>query len=460
MIPVAVIGIGLSPEDLTERHLQIIKAADVLVGGKRLLDYFKDSTACKKTIDKHLAATADFIKTQMDSRSVVVLASGDPLFYGIGPILVKALGPENVVIYPNISSVAAAFARIKEPWSKVRVVSLHGRKHEKELFEALDEEDVVAVLTDPSKNPAWLARRLLEENLVDFNICVLECLGQAEERVNWYPPSRAAEITFADPNLVIIKKRSEGLAATQRLHLGMPDHCYVHEKGLITKSEIRAVALAKLQLMPDHILWDLGAGSGSVAIEAAILVNRGSVFAVENNPARIKQIEINKTRFGIENLSIYHAKVPDVLADLPNPDRIFIGGGGRSLAAIISAAASYLKADGRIVVNTVLLPNIQVATDSLTALGFNTEVVQVQVSRSRKMPWATRLEARNPVWIVTGSRKAEGGMGKSEGGSWNAEGGMIKVKGERLKAKGERLTAHSGRQINSVFWLCPLNQST
>jgi precorrin-6Y C5,15-methyltransferase (decarboxylating) len=408
LIPVAVIGIGLSPGDLTESHLQIIRAADVLVGGKRLLDYFKDSTACKKIIDKHLAATVDFIKTQMDSRSVVVLASGDPLFFGIGPILLKALGPENVVIYPNISSVAAAFARIKEPWSQVRVVSLHGRKHEKELFKALDEEDVVAVLTDPSKNPAWLAQRLVEENMADFRICILECLGQAGERVDWYTPARAAEMTFAEPNLVIIKRDSEGLPAEQRLHLGMPDHCFAHEKGLITKSEVRAVVLAKLQLMPGHVLWDIGAGSGSVSIEATLLVNRGSVFAVEKNPARIKQIESNKTRFKIENLEILQAEVPNGLADLPKPDRIFIGGGGRTLAAIISAAASYLKADGRIVVNTVLLPNIQIAADALATLGFETEVVQVQVSRSRNMPWAARMEAQNPVWIVTGSREDKG----------------------------------------------------
>jgi precorrin-6Y C5,15-methyltransferase (decarboxylating) len=405
LIPVAVIGVGLSIEDLTERHLQIISNADVLVGGKRLLDFFKDSTACKKIIDKQLAATVDFIKSQMESRSVVVLASGDPLFFGIGPVLVKALGPENVVIYPNISSVAAAFARIKEPWSKARVVSLHGRKSEKALFKALDEEDVVAVLTDPSRNPAWLAQRLVDENLVGFNVCVFESLGNAAERVNWYLPAQAAELTFAEPNLVIVKKRAEDPAAKQRLHLGMPDHCYVHEKGLITKSEVRAVALAKLGLMPDHILWDLGAGSGSVAIEAALLVNRGTVFAVEKNPARAKQIEINKTRFGIENLNIYQAEAPNGLADLPRADRIFIGGGGRRLAAVIHAAASFLKPDGRIVVNTVLLPNIQVAADTLTGLGFKTEVVQVQVSRSRKMPWADRLEAQNPVWIISGSRK-------------------------------------------------------
>jgi len=414
--PVAVIGIGLSPEDLTGRHLQIIRAADILVGGKRLLDYFKDSTARKKTIDKNIAEAVDFIKDRMATRSIVVLASGDPLFFGIGSILVNALGSDNVDIYPNISSIAAAFARIKEPWSKVRVVSLHGRKSESELFKALDEVNVVAVLTDPSRNPAWIAKRLVEENLVNFKICVLESLGTADERFNWYHPARAAAMTFAEPNLVIIKRCPRDLQTKQAPHLGMPDHCYAHEKGLITKLEIRAITLAKLRLLPDHILWDLGAGSGSVSVEAALLVNQGKVFAVEKSPARIKQIEINKNRFGIANLEIVPALVPDGLAQLPKPDRIFIGGGGKALKTIITSAVSYLKPDGRVVVNTVLMPNIQTATATLTALGFTTDVIQVQINRSRQMPWAERLESQNPVWIVTGRRKSECGRWKGEGG--------------------------------------------
>ncbi|UCD83159.1 MAG: precorrin-6y C5,15-methyltransferase (decarboxylating) subunit CbiE [Desulfobacterales bacterium] len=395
---------GLSPEDLTGRHLQIIKEADILVGGKRLLDYFKDSTAGKKIIDKNIHEAVDFIKESMATRSIVVLASGDPLFFGIGSILVSALGPDNVVIYPNISSIAAAFARIKEPWNKVRVVSLHGRKSERELFKALDEENVVAVLTDPSRNPAWIAKRLVRENWVNFKICVLESLGTANEHVNWYRPAQAAAMTFAEPNLVIIKRCIQDQPAKQPPHLGIPDQCYAHERGLITKSEIRAITLAKLRLLPHHILWDLGAGSGSVSVEASLLVNRGKVFAVEKNPKRIKQIEINKGRFGIVNLEILEASVPDGLAQLPKPDRIFIGGGGKALKAIITGAVSYLKHDGRVVINTVLMPNIQAVTATLTALGFTTDVVQVQINRSRRMPWAERLEAQNPVWIISGFR--------------------------------------------------------
>ena len=409
MKPVAVIGIGLSPADLTERHWQIIKAADVLVGGGRLLDYFKDSSTHKKIIDKNIDEAVAFIKARMATETVVVLASGDPLFFGIGSILVKSLGPENVVIYPNISSIAAAFARIKEPWSQVRVVSLHGRKSESKLFKALDEEDIVAVFTDPSRNPAWIAKRLAEKGPAIFSICVLESLGSTDERIDWYPPARAAEMTFAEPNLVIIKRVPREPAVKQPLYIGMPDDNYDHEKGLITKSEIRAVTLAQLRLLPDHILWDLGAGSGSISVEAALLVNRGKVFAVEKNPERIKQIDINKSRFGIGNLESLQAVLPDGLAQLPRPDRIFIGGGGKALKTIITSAASFLKPAGRIVINTVLMPNIHTATETLTALGFAADVVQVQINRSRKMPWAERLEAQNPVWIVTGSRNSECG---------------------------------------------------
>ena len=193
----------------------------------------------------------------------MVLASGDPLFFGIGARLVTALGGENVVIYPNISSVAAAFARIKEPWGNARVISLHGRNNKSVLLKALEKENVVAVFTDPNNSPARLAQRLIEEDFVNFKMCVLESLGSTEERIDWYRLDRAAEMSFAEPNLAILKRSSEDLKWMKPLHLGLPDNYYHHQQGLITKSEIRAITLSKLRLLKDHVLWDLGAGSGS-----------------------------------------------------------------------------------------------------------------------------------------------------------------------------------------------------
>ncbi len=412
MKPVAIIGMGMSPDDLTARHLKIIQSADVLVGGQRLLDYFKDAPALKQPIDKNIAAIVELIKDRRKSESVVVLASGDPLFFGIGSILIKALGADNVTIYPNISSIAAAFARIKEPWSQVRVVSLHGRKNDSAVVKALMGGNTVAVLTDPVHNPAWIAKGLLKEDVVNTSMCVLEALGTEDERFSWYDLDRASGMAFSEPNLVILKPGTGAYPPHKTPHLGIPDRYFLHEGGLITKSEIRAISLAKLQLLPNQVLWDLGAGSGSVSIEASLLIGDGSVIAVERKSERMRQIEANLDQFGITNIRTVQATLPDGLDGLPRPDRIFIGGGGKQMALIIESAASYLKANGVMVVNTVLMPNVIAALETLDMLGFSTSVVQAQISRSRKMPWAERLEAQNPVWIISGIRKSECGRGK------------------------------------------------
>ncbi|MGD8716274.1 MAG: precorrin-6y C5,15-methyltransferase (decarboxylating) subunit CbiE, partial [Desulfobacterales bacterium] len=157
MKPVILIGMGMTPEDLTARHLKHIAEADVLIGGKRLLDHFKDSQTKKKTIGRDIDKVITYIKRQMKHKKIVVLASGDPMFFGIGERLVRALAPQNVLIYPNISTVSAAFARIQEPWSNVRVISLHGKQNEQLLYKALKKEKRIAVYTDPKNNPSWLA---------------------------------------------------------------------------------------------------------------------------------------------------------------------------------------------------------------------------------------------------------------------------------------------------------------
>jgi len=397
----------MSIEDLTAKHLEIIDTADILVGGKRLLNHFKDSRARKKIIGKDIDEVVNFVRLEMKKQKIVVLASGDPLFFGIGRRLVNAIGAKNTMVYPNISSVSAAFARIKEPWDEVRVISLHGRKNERRLLRALEEENKIAVFTDPKNNPACLAGRLLENQFLNYKICVLEALGSVSEKVNWYTLAEAARMKFADPNLVVLKRNPIDPKDKERLFLGAPDNWYDHQKGLITKSEIRAVALSKLRLAGDHILWDLGAGSGSVCMEASLIIKNGKIFAVEKNSDRIEHIKNNKKRFGIGNLTAIQAELPKGLEKLPRPDRVFIGGGGQQLKSIITAATQYLKPKGVMVVNTVLIPNVEAARETLEKQDFNTEIIQVQINRSRQMPWAVRMEAINPVWIISGMRKSE-----------------------------------------------------
>lgn len=407
MEPVKIIGMGMSRQDLTPEQLAIINRADVLVGGRRHLALFEGLAALKMPITKDLDDLIEFIDTQPAGKQIVVLASGDPLFYGIGSRLIKSLGPQRVKVLPNINSVAAAFARIKEPWHDAVVISAHGRKPESVLKRALQRQNKIVVLTDPANNPAWLASICLNNHHTDFEMCVLEKLGSEDEHVGWYRLQDAAQRVFANPNLVVLKRicRPPEPFDPPVLHLGMRDSDFAHQAGMITKAEIRAVSLSKLCLRAGDVLWDLGAGSGSVAIEAALLTNNGPTIAIEKNPERINDIRANAKRFNLTNLDVVQAELPEGLAELPAPDRIFIGGGGRQLARIIQAGAGHLKQHGRIVANTVLLQSLQTATEMFAKLGFANEVTQIQINRSRSMPWGQRLEAENPVWIIAAERK-------------------------------------------------------
>ena len=400
---VNVIGMGMSPRDLTSIHLDMIAAADVLVGGRRHLASFPESTARHIEIDRNLQTVIDEIKTEMDSHRIVVLASGDPLYYGIGAYLIKTLGSRHVRVWPNINSVAAAFARIGRSWHDVVVVSLHGRQNEAQVLAALQESTCLAVFTDQHHSPSWLAKLVAAHGRPQARICVLERMGSSAESVRWFTPQDAALETFGDPNLVVIET---GLAENcRRPYLGLPDEQIAHERSLITKSEVRAVALSKLGLRPGMVLWDLGAGSGAVAIEGACLVRHGSVWAVEKDAGRIAQIRENCRQWGSGSIRVIEAELPAGMEALPDPDRVFIGGGGRALAAIISTAARRLKNEGILVVNAVLIASMQTAAQTMRNAGLQTDFTQVQISRSRTMPAGDRLEALNPVWIVRGLKK-------------------------------------------------------
>jgi precorrin-6Y C5,15-methyltransferase (decarboxylating) len=262
----------------------------------------------------------------------------------------------------------------------------------------------VAVLTDPGQSPQWLARWLMKKGVGHTEMAVFERLGADDEAFGWYTLNQAAEIAFSGPNVVILKPMANR-GAVDDLVLGMGDGDYRHDGGMITKSEVRAVTLAKLRLTPGLTLWDLGAGSGSVGIEASVLLGHGRIVAVEQDAGRVARIRQNAVQYGVYNIDVKLAVLPEGLADLPRPDRIFIGGGGRRLTSIIRAAADFLAPDGIMVTNTVLVDNVTRALETMDAAGMQTDVVHVQISRSKAMPWSRRMEAHNPVWIVSGVKE-------------------------------------------------------
>ncbi len=400
--PVHVIGMGLGPMDLTASHLALIERATVLVGGKRHLSYFEDATALKKEISSPVSGVLEFIEQNMAEGLVVVLASGDPLFFGIGKTLIARLGPDKVFIHPNVTSMAAAFARLKLPWQDAAWVSLHGRDNISALATAMDDKDLLCVLTDLRNDP-WAVKKQADTHAYAWQMWVLENLGDPEEKISTMDEHTDVDTVFAQPNVVVLQK-GELAVPSGPLRLGTPDNWFVHEKGLITKAPVRVLSLAALELSLDNILWDLGAGSGSVGIEASLFLPNGFVYAVEKNQGRVAQIEANVARFKVKNLSVILAELPHGLTDLPRPDRVFIGGSGKDLDQVLDVVATVLNPLGRIVVNTVLMETLHLAVSVLEKKGFEVSLTQAQISKSRNMPWGRRMEALNPVWIIAAQK--------------------------------------------------------
>jgi len=400
---VDVVGVGMAPGDVTQAQRDLIARADLLAGGRRQLEWFPDGTCDTFEITADLPGLIERIR-RLPGRRIVVLASGDPLYYGIGAYLARALGPEAVRIHPNITSVAAAFARMGEPWQEAAVVSLHGRDQSQALERALRTAARIAVFTDPRHTPNWVGDFLHRRRYDAVRIGVFERMGAEDEQVSWHAPDTMAGKTFAAPNMVVLKNEPARADGRPVLHLGLPESALSRDGGLITKREVRAVSLARLHLMPRQVLWDLGAGSGAVAIEASLLMPGGRIWAVEKDPRRAAQIRANRDRFGVDRLEVVEAVLPAGLDTLADPDRVFIGGGGAALAEIAAAVCRRLGQGGVVVINTVLVDSLHAAVRCLKDHGLSVDVSQVQVNRSRPLAGSERLEALNPVWIIRGRR--------------------------------------------------------
>ncbi len=375
----------------------------MLVAGRRLLDYFPDHPGKQILLGKDPEGALAQLPALAAKLRVVVLASGDPNFYGVGPLVVKVLGAENVVVHPNVTAVQATCARLKLAWQDAVVVSLHGRTWTN-LEEALNRgAQKLMVYTDPEHTPAAIARYLLERGQGEARLCVLEDLGQATERLTWLSPEEAREREFSPLNLVVILPGVAAAAAeVAPLHLGLPEEALAHQAGLITKAEVRAVVLARLALSPGLTLWDVGAGCGSVGLEASLLIPGGQIIAVEQDEGRAAQVRANAAKFGVQNLRVVCGRAPECLAGLPAPQRVFLGGGGQNMKEILTAVMGRLERGGRVVLTATRLETLETARSVLTQAGWEVDLTQLQVSRSKPLAGGTFMQALNPVWIVTG----------------------------------------------------------
>ncbi|MBC8275446.1 MAG: precorrin-6y C5,15-methyltransferase (decarboxylating) subunit CbiE [Chloroflexi bacterium] len=402
--------IGVAPNgasSLLPEARQLVNRAEIIIGGKRLLDMFPSLTGERITIRNNLAEVTDLIKKNLRHKRMVVLASGDPNFYGIASYLTGKLGKDIVEIIPNVSAMQMAFARIKKSWEDAVFASVHSRPIE-DIVETVRLNNKIGIFTDDEHTPAMIARVLLEHGVDGYQAYVCQNLGREDEKVIETDLYGLRQTECSPLNILILlrvrQKKPTGGALCPRL-LGIPDekfHQRRPKEGLITKQEVRAVSLAKMRLTDESVLWDIGAGSGAVSIEASFLARKGRIYAIEKNNADVAIIKKNLQKFHVPNVEVVHTFAPDGLDKLPEPTAAFIGGSGGKMEEILDLLCHRLKPDGRIVINIVALENLNAAVNALKARGFMTDVTLVNVARSTGVIELTRLEALNPVFVVTG----------------------------------------------------------
>ena len=425
--PCRIIGVldngvaGLTPAALA--HLQ---SADLVIGAERTLALFNSSLPAqveRRDLGGQLGSVAEWVAQARNAgRRVVVLATGDPLCHGIASFLVGKLGQSACEILPNVSALQWAFARLGLAWQAAKICSVHSKDAGEwspgatpehglyTLLQAARAHDLLAVFTGPDNTPARIARMLVSEGLGDaFQLSVVAQIfhnekNQHEKVIGPLAASQCVALECAEPNVVILQRCQP---RTREVLFGLDDGEFLQrkpEKGLITKREVRAVSLARMQLRADSVVWDIGAGSGSVGLEAARLCPQGHVYAIEKNADDAANALQNRQRLGITNYTLINAKAPAGMDKWSAPDAMFVGGSGGELDELIKIGLQRLKQNGWLIMNFVAFENLNVALATLGALGAVWDVTQLQASRSQPILHMHRLQAENPVWIVSAQK--------------------------------------------------------
>ncbi|MDO8691049.1 MAG: precorrin-6Y C5,15-methyltransferase (decarboxylating) subunit CbiT, partial [Dehalococcoidia bacterium] len=268
----------------------------------------------------------------------------------------------------------------------------------------------IGIFTDERNSPSAIARELLARGVTGYRAFVCENLGDANERVTETDLAGLAGLEFSPLNVLVLLREIDPPNGVGRRQwtLGIPDEEFLKRKpltGLITKTEVRVVSLSKLNLRDDSLVWDIGAGSGSVSVEAALIARCGRVYAVEQHAADAALVRSNFDRFGVNNAKVVEGVAPDALAALPDPDAIFIGGSGGRLEAILDVARQRLKPGGRVAANLATITNLEGMLRGLASRGFEVDVTMVNVARSKGVGGLLRFQSLDPVFVVSAARK-------------------------------------------------------
>lgn len=415
MRKVTIIGAGPGNPDLLSRAaLDAIDIADVVIGAHRALvgiDVPPDVVRCE------LVKTADIVAALTDAASwqrAVVVMTGDVGLFSGARRLVEALSGDaqvDVRVIPGISSASYLAARLARPWQDWRFASAHGVACD--IVAEAERAGELFLVTSGGEDPSRLSGELVQAGFGDARVTVAERLSYPDERITCATASEIAGQTFDDLNVMLIEfAGAAGSPANSRwpyASSGIPDELFIRGDVPMTKQEVRAVALAKLRLTATDTVWDVGAGTGSVSIEAALVARAGSVWAVERNAAGVRLIRENADAFGCGNVHAVPGAAPEALAKLPVPDAVFVGGSAGELPSIVEAALEK-NSQVRLCVPCVTVETLTEACALLSGSRFKGfEACQVSAARAEAVGSHHLMKAQNPVFLV--SARGAGGEG-------------------------------------------------
>jgi len=408
---VHIVGIGDDGvEGMTAQARRVLEAADLLLGPESCATLLPPALAGRLETTANLEELCDRIEAA-GPKKLVVLASGDPLFYGTARYVCGRLGKDRFEVVPHVSSMQLAFARVKESWEEAFLANLSGQSIER-VVDKVRGSETVGLFTSEQWPPSAVARTLLDEGIDYFQAYVCENLGSPDERVTQGSLADIAAEAFGPLNVMILVRRARAADtpghAGSRL-FGNPDECFLQarpKRGLLTPCEVRSLALAELGLHARSVVWDVGAGSGSVSLEAARIAQAGLVHAIEMDPDDHRLITANAERFGVSNLKAVLGKAPEAWKGLPDPDAIYVGGSGRDVAMLVEEAWKRLKSGGRLVTACNSIENLAAVHAILRARSGNAAYWMVNIARGIEQMDRIRFEALNPTFLIAATKPA------------------------------------------------------
>ena len=396
MKQINIIGMGMSANTVTGEALKLIQDADILIGARRLIDEF--SYLGKESHNAFLSDEIADLISRCNGEKIVILVSGDVGFYSGAEKLVDALVEYDPVLIPGISSVSYFFAKCRIPWKEANLISCHGI--ETNIVSSVRRNRYTFALT--GRNIPQLQNQLVEYGFGDLKVWVGENLGLEGELVTSCRVSDLNEREYGSLTVLII----ENPDFDSRVKTGIPDDEFIRAKVPMTKSEVRAVSMSKLRISPSDIAYDIGCGTGSVSMEMAFAAYEGRVYAFDKNEEAIRLVRENARKFHLDNIEAICGVAPECLEGLPAPDVAFIGGSSGNMAEIVKFLHEK-NSSIRFVITAISIETAMAALESLENIGIEGDIIQVAVSKGRKVSGLHMMTAQNPIFVIDGGGENE-----------------------------------------------------